>query len=212
MTPVKSFSLPSGRWIGIAARPKRSRMLSIVRSKLARSRSSLLITMARGSSRRSAVGPHLFSLRLDAGHGIDHDDEGIGGDQRRVSVVCEEVESGSIEEIDLGFFPLDGGNGSGDGELALDLLLVMVGDGIPFIDARQAVGRPGRKKQPGHYGSFSAMAVSCNADVSDVLCLVDLHGCLRFKNGILSHVTYETRIRNRKHPTGIGIQLPGGAC
>src|ERR1700683_299174 len=53
-TPLKSFSEPIGNWIGTARRPNFSWTLPSVRSKSERSRSSLLIRMARGSSNSSA--------------------------------------------------------------------------------------------------------------------------------------------------------------
>ena len=54
MTPRKSRSAPSGSWMGTAARPKFSWMLARARSKLEFSRSSLLMTKARGSLNSSA--------------------------------------------------------------------------------------------------------------------------------------------------------------
>ena len=44
----------------------------------------------------------------------------------------------------------------GDGDLALDLFVVEIGDGVAFIDARQAVGGAGGVKKPGGQGRFAA--------------------------------------------------------
>jgi len=132
------------------------------------------------------VSPHFFRERLDSGDRVDDYDQSVDRHQGRQRVVREQVKAGSVEKVNLGLFPLDSGDRRGNGELALDLLFVVVGNGISLIDARQAIGRSGGKQQPGHYGSLAAMAVAYNAHVSDVLRFVYLHECLRFKNGILS--------------------------
>ncbi len=54
---------------------------------------------------------HIFSVcGFDAGNGVDHDDGGVGGDERGAGVVDEHIEAGGIEDIDLGLLPLDGGD------------------------------------------------------------------------------------------------------
>ena len=55
MTPWKSASCPIGSSTGATPAPKAARMSASVRSKSARSRSSLLITMIRGTPRRAAA-------------------------------------------------------------------------------------------------------------------------------------------------------------
>ena len=75
----------------------------------------------------------LFGLDFHAGHAIDHDQRGIGRDQGRARVINEDVEAGSIEEIDLGLLPLGDSDGGGDGDFALDLLLVEIRDRVAFV-------------------------------------------------------------------------------
>jgi hypothetical protein len=55
MTPRNDFSSPIGSWIGITVRPNTARRDSSDRSRLARSRSSLLRTTSRGTSSSSAT-------------------------------------------------------------------------------------------------------------------------------------------------------------
>ena len=50
--------------------------------------------------------PDFFGLDFDAGHAIDQDEGGIGGNEGRASVVNKDVVAGSIEDVDFGFFPL----------------------------------------------------------------------------------------------------------
>ena len=59
--------------------------LSSARSKLERSRSSLLITMARGSLNSSAKLPNLLRLHLDAGDAVHQHQRRIGRHQRRLA-------------------------------------------------------------------------------------------------------------------------------
>ena len=132
--------------------------------------------------------PHLLGLRFHAGDGVDDDDSGIGGDQGGPGVVDKHVEPGRIEEVDLGLPPFGRRYGGGDRELAVDLFLVKVRYGISFVDPRQARGGACRIKQTGHYGGLPAVAVAYNADVSDVLRFVCLHGMPPFTTGIVSHL------------------------
>ncbi len=133
------------------------------------------MTIARGSSNSSAIRPHFLGLRLNAGHAVHHDDHGVGGDQRGPGIVHEHVEARGVEDVDLGLLPLDGGDGGRDRQFALDLLLVIIGNGVAFVDARQAVGSARGVKEPGHNGGLPGVTVTYNANVSDVLRLVIFH-------------------------------------
>ncbi len=104
------------------------------------------MTMARGSLNSSAVF-HIFSVCAStpdtASTTTMAESAAISAD---AGVVHEHVEAGGIEEIDLGFLPLDGGDGGGDGQLAVDLFLVVIGDGVAFVDPGQAAGGACRVK------------------------------------------------------------------
>ena len=75
-----------------------------------------------------AEAPHLLGLDLDARHSVHQDQRGIGRHQRRPSVVDEDVEPGSIEQVDLGLVPLGHAHCGRDGHLALDLVVVEIRD------------------------------------------------------------------------------------
>ena len=79
------------------------------------------------------------------------------------SVVSEHIEAGRIEQIDFGLLPLDGGDGGGNRQLAVDFLFVVIGDGVAFIDARQAVAsRPPQKgARPLRRSSRSGRDLQC---------------------------------------------------
>ena len=64
-------------------------------------------------------GPDLFGLYFHPGHAIHHDQCGIGGHQGSARVIDKDVVTGSIQKIDLGFFPFGHGDGSRDRDFAL---------------------------------------------------------------------------------------------
>ena len=72
-------------------RPKISCTLSRARLKSERSRSSLLMMMARGSLKSFGETPDLLGLDFDAGHAVHQDQRGIGGDQRAARVIDKDV-------------------------------------------------------------------------------------------------------------------------
>ena len=167
-TPLKSFSAPMGSWTGIARRPKTSCTLASARSK----RRTFAVELVDDDRARQIelVGeaPDLFGLHFDAGHAIHQHQRGIGGDQRRLGVVDENIEAGRVDEIDLFLGPLGERDAGGNGDLALDLLVVEIGDRRTFIDARQPIGGACGVQKPGGEGRLPTMAVSYKSDVSDV--------------------------------------------
>ena len=73
--------------------------------------------------------PDLLGDDLHAGDRIDDDERGIHGGDGQLGFMDEHVEAGSIDEVDLGFSPLDGGEGGGDGHLPGDFFFVVIGGG-----------------------------------------------------------------------------------
>ena len=140
-TPLKSRSAADAAdESGSAVRPKNDCTLSSARSKLERSRSSLLMTIARGSLNSSAK-LHTFSVCTSTpATPSTSDQRRIGRHQRRLGVVDKDVEAGRVDQVDLFLVPLGGRDGGRNRDLARDLLVVEIGDGVAFVDAGQAVG------------------------------------------------------------------------
>ena len=148
---------------------------SRVRSKLERSRSSLLMMMARGST-NSSVKVHTFSVWTSTPATPSTSTRAASAATRRAaSVVDENVEAGRVDQVDLLLVPLGGGNAGGDGDFALNLLFVEIGDGGALIDAGEAIGGAAGKQEAGDERRFSGMAVSYEADVPDVVGFVNFH-------------------------------------
>ncbi len=93
--------------------------------------------------------PHLLGLNLDAGDPVHQHQGGVGGHQRGPRVIDEDVEAGRVQKVDFALVPLGEGQRGGDGDLALDLLVVEVGDGGALVHARQPVGGSRQEQDAG---------------------------------------------------------------
>ena len=119
--------------------------------------------------------PDLFGLDLDAGHAIHQHQRGIGGDESRLGVVNENVETRRIQKIDLLLGPFGESQAGGYRQLALNFLVVEVGDGVPFIHARQAIGGARGEQKSGGQGGLTAVPMAYQGNVSDVGTFVYFH-------------------------------------
>jgi len=77
--------------------------------------------------------PDLLGDDLHAGDRIHDDERGTHGGDGQFGFMDEHVEAGSIDEVDLGFSPLDGGEGGGDGHLPGDFFFVVIRRGRSVI-------------------------------------------------------------------------------
>ena len=194
--------------MGTQSRPKISWMLSTVRWKSERSRSSLLMKKACGRWNSSRERVDLFGLHLHAGDAIDHDERGIGRQQGCARVLDEDVEAGSIEEIDLGLLPLGDSDSGGDGEFTLDFFFVEVRDRVPFVRPGQTVDSPGCIEKGGREHRFSAMPVAHDTDIANVLAFVDFQVAWPPLPGLIYITTrFQARLRvqcGARHDIGHG--------
>ena len=75
----------------------------------------------------------------------------------------------SVQKIDLHVLVLDGSHGEGDGYAALDLLGVVVADGVAVGDTAHAVDGAGGEEHALSQSGLAAAAVAQQADVADGL-------------------------------------------
>ena len=85
------------------------------------------------------------------------------------------IEAGRVEQIDFLLGPFGESDAGGDGDLALDLFVVEVGDGVAFVDAGEAVGGAGGVEKSGGQGRFAAVTVTDKGNVADVGTFVYFH-------------------------------------
>ena len=120
--------------------------------------------------------PDLLGRDLDAGHGVDDDEGGIGDAQRGTRVAEEVRQPRGIDEVDLVAVPLDVGEAGGKGVLAGDFFFVEVGDGGAVVDAAETVHGAGGEQQRGEQLRLAGAAMTDQGDISQALSFIDLHG------------------------------------
>ena len=94
-------------------------------------------------------------------------------DKRRARILNEDIEAGSIEEIDFRLLPLGDCDGRRDREFSLDFLIVEIGHRIAFIRPGQTVDCSGCIEKCGCEHRLPAMPVAHNTDIANVLAFVD---------------------------------------
>jgi hypothetical protein len=86
--------------------------------------------------------PHQLGRYLDAVDGGDDEQGEVGGAQGGAGVAREVGIPGSVDQVDGVAVPLEGGDGQAEGDLALDLLRLVVEQGGPLVDRAEPVGGP----------------------------------------------------------------------
>ena len=119
--------------------------------------------------------PDLLGDDLDAGDRVHDDESGIDGGDGQFGFMNEHVEAGSIDEVDLGFAPLDGGERGGDGHLPGDFFLVVIGGGGAVIDPAKPGSAAGGEQQGRDKRGFAGVGVANDSHVADILTFVGLH-------------------------------------
>jgi hypothetical protein len=119
--------------------------------------------------------PGLLGADFDPGRSVDNDDRGIGDPQRRRHFPQEIGVTRCVEQIDLRLPPLDRRDRGADGNMALDLVRIEIGDRVPVFDPTQAVDRLGVEQQRFGQGGLAGSTVGEKTDVPDPVRGVLLH-------------------------------------
>ena len=122
-----------------------------------------------------AHGPGLFRTDIQAGDGAHGDDGALAHGQRAGLLAGEVKVAGDIDQVDLGFLPLQRSHGGADGNAALGLFRIVVGGGGTVLDATLAVNRARSEQKRLDQRGLALAAVSHNGDVADILGLIILH-------------------------------------
>lgn len=94
---------------------------------------------------------------------------GVGGPEG-LHYLAGEIESArGVQQIDFAALILQGGDCGGDGNLAANLLGIVVTDGVAIGAVAHAVDGAGHKQQAFCQGSLAVAAVAHQTDISDVL-------------------------------------------
>src|SRR5262249_34837984 len=124
------------------------------------------------------VAPCLFGLYFDSADGIHQNDCRVASSERRFCIEYESGETGRIDDVYLGSIPLAVGDRALNSNFSGDLVFVVIGDGGSIVYAAESLGGPRVKQHRGHKRCFSRVAVTYNANISDLLSTIDLHSGL----------------------------------
>ena len=113
--------------------------------------------------------PRRIRLDLDAFDRADHEDGQVGHAQRRVDVADEVRVPGAVDEVDLVVLPLERRERERQGQPALLLLGVEVGDRRSVLDPADPSDGAGAVQQRLGQGRLARSAVAHQGDVSDLL-------------------------------------------
>ena len=105
------------------------------------------------------------------------DNNGRAGDLQALKDLAHKVEvARSVNDIDFAALILHRGHGEGDGNLALNLLGVIITNGVAVSGTSQPIGSAGQIQHTLCQGGLSVSTVAQQADIADVLCGI-AHTC-----------------------------------
>src|SRR6266513_393818 len=121
------------------------------------------------------VAPCLFGLDFHAADRVDDNERGVASAQCGLRIEYECGKSGSVEYVDLCSIPLTVSEGAYDGQLPCNLIFIIVCSGSSVVYASQSVSGPRVEQHRRNQRGLSRVAVTYNANVSDLLGAIDLH-------------------------------------
>ncbi len=124
---------------------------------------------------RLTVVPGELGADLHPGDRIDQHHRPVGHAQGRDHLADEVGVAGRVEQIDLVVFVLERKQGSGQRQLAADLLVLEVGDRVAFFDLTHPVDGAGMEQERLAQRGLSAAAVRDQGDVADGVGCIVLH-------------------------------------
>ena len=140
-----------------------------------------------------AGGPGLFRAHVQAVDGAHADQRAFAHSQGAHHLTGEIEEAGDVHQVDLGILILQGRDGGADGNLAADLLRIVVGGGGSVLHPTLAVDGAGGVEHGLHQSGFALSAVSQHGDVTNVGSGIIFHlllfPLLRYNAHIRAHKT-----------------------
>ncbi len=104
--------------------------------------------------------PDLLGRHLHSGDGVHDHERGVRHAQSGARIAEKVGHARGVDEVDLGAVPLDVGEAGGQGVLAGDLFLVVVGDRRAVVDAAEAVDSAGIEEQRGEQLRLAGAAMT----------------------------------------------------
>ena len=123
--------------------------------------------------------PGLFGSDLDSGLAVHNDDRRIGNADRFLHFAYEIKIAGSIQKIDLYLsfrsFVFDRDQGCRNRKLSLDLLFIVIADGIPVGYLSHSLRYSGQISQRFGNRCLSSAAMPQKHNIADFLCSINVH-------------------------------------
>ena len=116
-----------------------------------------------------AILPDFFKANGNAVLGGADDDGGVGGPQSLHDLAGEIECAGGVQQVDLAALVFQRGHSHGNGDLAADLLGIVVADRVAVRTSAHAADCVGHKQQTLGQGGLAAAAMPHQADITDVL-------------------------------------------
>ncbi len=129
-----------------------------------------------------AQGEDLAGVHLHARDAVDHDGQGVRPLQAGEGFRNEHGEAGGVEEIHLVALPFRVGQAELDGDLALNLLLVEIRDGVAVLNAKEPVHGPGGEQQARYQGGFAGVVMPRKGEIPQGVRGITFHGRLLGEN------------------------------
>ncbi len=111
--------------------------------------------------------PHRLALRLDAGDGVEHGDGAVQHAQGALHFVGEVDVARRVDQVDPPAVPGAADRGGEDGDAAVTLLRVEVGDRGALVDLAALVHGAGGEQDPLGDGGLARVHVGEDAEVAD---------------------------------------------
>ena len=98
-----------------------------------------------------------------------HQHPRVGHGQALGHLAGEVEVAGGVQHVDLAAVVLHGGHGGGDGDLALDLLGVVIANGVAVGGLAQTVDDTGHAQKALNQGGLAVAAMAQQADIADIM-------------------------------------------
>ncbi len=113
------------------------------------------------------LAPDGFRLGLDPTHGAEHADRTVQHPQRAFHLDGKIHVAGGVDELDVGFVPLAGGDRRGDRDAAFLFVGHPVHYRLPVVDLADFMGFAGVVEDAFGNGGFAGINMGNDADVAD---------------------------------------------
>ena len=115
-----------------------------------------------------AQGVGLLAADVQTGHGAQRDQRAVSHGHRADHLAGEIKIAGHVDQIDFGFIKLQRSHGGADGNMPLELFLIVVGRGGSVLHASLTIDRARHIQQRFNQSGFAVGAMADDSDVANI--------------------------------------------